>query len=161
MCPTPKAISHRLNHIPSLFPVPLHPLPFLFPYPSRSALLAALLFRHYSRPPLCDTYSMSAPHFQTSGQRWYSGRFLNQNLAALSLGPRPAQLNTSMARIFSKIYYSFTPPFWTALNFRGKCSYKIPTFLPKKYLVMHPKSTCLLIKYPFKQPFLPLFVNPF
>ena len=119
MCPTPKAISHRLNHILSLFPVPLHPLPFLFPYPSRSALLAALLFRHYSRPPLCDTYSMSAPHFQTSGQRWYSGRFLNQKLA-LSLGPRPAQLNTSMARIFSKIYYAIYPSVLDCVKLPGK-----------------------------------------
>ena len=88
----------------SLFPVPLRPLPFLFPLPQSVGASCGTFILSLHRPPLCDTYTESAPFIQTL----VLGPVFKSELE-LYFGPHPAQLNNSMARIYSKIYYAIYP----------------------------------------------------
>ena len=59
----------------SLFPVPLHPLPFLFPLPQSVGASCGTFILSLHRPPFVTLTQRARRSFK----RWYSGRFLNQN----------------------------------------------------------------------------------
>ena len=99
----------------SLFPVPLRPLPFLFPLPQSVGASCGTFILSLHRPPFCDTYTESAPFIQTL----VLGPVFKSKLE-LYFGPHPAQLNNSMARIYSKIYYAIYPSVLDCVKLPGK-----------------------------------------